>query len=287
MSVSLLSISSGSPSILYQPTFVIMPGRPLPTIPTHDVASHNTEESCYVTIGTNVYDITSFVEDHPGGGDLILGYGGKDVTDIMRDEGSHSHSEFAYETLGEYLIGFVANEKVIKAVVEHDKPEDILPLLPNANGLAALKASGVEGELAQNKPVFAATGMSGVEDLMKETDLNDDYKVNKFIDLKRPLLMQVWNGGFSKDFYLEQVHRPRRYKGGASAPLFGNFLEPLSKTAWYVIPIVWLPPVAFGTYLAYTGLSSIFQTAAYWSIGLFLWTLVEYGLHRGLFHVDG
>lgn len=264
-----------------------MPGRPLPTIPTHDVASRNNRSSCYVTIGTNVYDITRFVDDHPGGGDLILEYGGKDVSDIMRDEISHSHSESAFEVLQQHLVGFVANEKIMKAVAEHDRPEDIVPFPPNANGLAALKANGVDGELAQNKPVFAGTGMSGVEDLTKETDLNADYEKHKFLDLNRPLLMQVWNGGFSKDFYLKQVHMPRYYTGGDSAPLFGNFLEPLSKTAWYVIPIFWLPPVAFGTYLAYTGLASFLQTAAYWSIGLLVWTLLEYGLHRGLFHLDG
>ena len=52
-----------------------MPGRTLPTITQAEVKAHNTAESCYVTIGTKVYDITAFVEDHPGGGDLILEYG--------------------------------------------------------------------------------------------------------------------------------------------------------------------------------------------------------------------
>lgn len=263
-----------------------MPGVPLPTIPTHDVASHNSEKSCYVTVGAKVYDVTSFLSDHPGGGDLILEYGGKDVSEIMVDELSHTHSENAYEILKECLIGFVANEATIKAAVEHDRPEDIVPMLPNEAGMAAMKANGAIGEVDQSKPIFATTGLSSAEDLTKETDLNADYKTHRFLDLNRPLLMQVWNGGFSKDFYLEQVHRPRYYSKGDSAPLFGNFLEPLSKTAWYVIPIVWLPPVAFGSYLAYQGLPSFFQAAAYWLIGLALWTLVEYGLHRGLFHVD-
>ena len=263
-----------------------MPGIALPTIPTHDVASHNTKKSCYVTVGANVYDMTPFLDDHPGGGDLILEYGGKDVSNIMQDELSHSHSESAYEILNEYLIGFVAKEPVLKAVVEHNRPDDIVPLLPNEEGMAALRANGAADEVSQSRPIFASTGLSGVEDLTKETDPSADYKTHKFLDLNKPLLMQVWNGGFSKDFYLEQVHRPRHYTKGDSAPLFGNFLEPLSKTAWYVIPIVWLPPVAYGTYRAYEGLPSVFQTAAYWLIGLFLWTLVEYGLHRGLFHVD-
>ena len=263
-----------------------MPGIRLPTIPTHDVASHNSEESCYVTVGANVYNVTSFLPDHPGGGDLILEYGGKDVSEIMGDELSHTHSEAAYEILNDNLIGFVAKEATIKAVVEHDRPEDIVPMPPNQAGMAAMQANGAIGEVDQSKPIFANTGLSGVEDLTKETNLDDDFKVHRFLDLNKPLLMQVWNGGFSKDFYLEQVHRPRYYMKGDSAPLFGNFLEPLSKTAWYIIPIVWLPPVTYFSFVAYQGLPSFFQTAAYWLIGLSLWTLVEYGLHRGLFHVD-
>lgn len=264
-----------------------MAGAALPTLPTADVASHNNEKSCYVTIGAQVYDVTSFIPDHPGGGDLILEYGGKDVSKIMRDELSHNHSEAAYEILNESLIGFIARENVLDAVTAHDRPEDIVPMLPNKEGMAALKANGAAGELTAAREVFAATGLSCAEDLKKETNLETDFKTHRFLDLNKPLLMQVWNGGYSKAFYLEQVHRPRYYtKGDGSAPLFGNFLEPLSKTAWYVIPIFWLPPVAFGSYLAYQGLPSFFQTAAYWLIGLFLWTLVEYGLHRGLFHVD-
>ena len=263
-----------------------MPGIQLPTIPTHDVASHNSEKSCYVTVGANVYNVTSFLPDHPGGGDLILEYGGKDISEIMGDEISHIHSEAAYEILEENLIGFVASEATIEAVAEHGRPDDIVPMPPNKAGMAAMKANGAIGEVDQSKPIFAATGLSGVEDLTKETDLKADYEVHRFLDLNKPLLMQVWNGGFTKEFYLQQVHRPRYYSKGDSAPLFGNFLEPLSKTAWYIIPIVWLPLVAYGSFLAYQGLPSFFQTAAYWLIGLTLWTLVEYGLHRGLFHVD-
>ena len=259
---------------------------PLPTIPTHDVAAHNTERSCYVTLGSKVFDLTDFLGDHPGGGDLIVGYGGKDVSEIIRDGSSHTHSDSAYEVLDQHHIGYVANEKIIEAVVEHDKPDDIVPLQPNANGIAALKANGAIGEITPSKTVYAATGLSDASDLTKETDLDVDYKKHKFLDLRKPLLMQVWNGGFTKDFYLEQVHRPRYYTGGDSAPLFGNFLEPLSKTAWYIIPIVWLPLVTIGSCLAYSGLPSFFVTAAYWLLGLSLWSLVEYGLHRGLFHVD-
>ncbi|MCJ1308524.1 fatty acid alpha-hydroxylase [Agyrium rufum] len=242
----------------------------LPTIPTADVLSHNTSKSCYVTLGTKVYDITSFVSDHPGGGDLILEYGGRDITGILADEISHTHSEAAYGILEDNLVGYLATEKVMDAVVESNRPDGIVPLPP----------------ASENKAVFAATGMSSADDLSRETDPHSDFRTHKFLDLNRPLFMQVWNGGFSKDFYLEQVHRPRHYKGGDSAPLFGNFLEPLSKTAWWVVPVVWLPPVLYGTWLSACNIENKAAWGAFWMLGLGLWTLVEYVLHRLLFHID-
>ncbi|KAK7717012.1 fatty acid alpha-hydroxylase [Botryosphaeria dothidea] len=256
-----------------------MPGRTLPTITQAEVQAHNSAESCYVTIGSKVYDITEFVEDHPGGGDLVLEYAGKDVKDILEDEISHRHSDSAYEILDEHLVGFVANEKVLDAATKSPHPDNIVPLPPTEEGLKELKANGGA------QYVFAATGMSSAEDLNKETDVTSDYKTHKFLDLSKPLLPQVWFGGFSKAFYLEQVHRPRHYKGGKSAPLFGNFLEPLSLTAWWVVPTVWLPPVSYGTYLASQELPFI-HLGLYFVGGLCIWTLVEYILHRFLFHLD-
>ncbi|OJJ63811.1 hypothetical protein ASPSYDRAFT_38471 [Aspergillus sydowii CBS 593.65] len=240
-----------------------MPGRILPTFTKAEVESHNSADSCYVTLGSKVYDITSFVEDHPGGGDLVLEYAGKDVTEILRDPISHEHSESAYEILDDSLVGFIGAESSAKP----------------ANGSLA------NGD-KKSQPVYATTGMSNEEDLSVETDANQDYQKHKFLDLNKPLLMQLWNSGFSKEFYLEQVHRPRHYKGGESAPLFGNFLEPLSKTAWYVVPIVWLPPVIYGTILGHAGLGSTPAAVGYWVFGVFFWSLIEYFMHRFLFHID-
>jgi 4-hydroxysphinganine ceramide fatty acyl 2-hydroxylase len=233
-------------------------------------------------MGTKVFDITDFVESHPGGGDLVLEYGGKDVTRILKDQFSHEHSEAAYEILEDAFIGFVATEKVLDTAVKSSYPDSVLPLPPTLDGVQELK----ENDAASDVPVFASTGMSREEDLTRETDATTDYKKHKFLDLNKPLILQVWFGRFSKDFYLQQIHRPRHYKGGESAPLFGNFLEPLTKTAWWVVPMIWLPPITYGTYIARAGFSSTIQEAVYWFLGLFLWTLVEYILHRFLFHLD-
>lgn len=253
------------------------PSRTLPTFVASELATHNTAKSCYVTIGTRVFDVTDFIDSHPGGGELVLEYGGKDVTEILKDEDSHLHSEAAYEVLEDSLIGFLATEKVVDKAVKSSHPDQILP--PTSNGLK-------ENGGANGRQVYAATGMASEEDLSKETDLTADYQQHKFLDLNKPLILQVWFGGFTKDFYLEQVHRPRHYKGGESAPLFGNFLEPLTKTPWWVIPVLWIPAVAYGTYLASAGFSTVFDEAVYWFLGLFLWTFIEYLMHRFLFHLD-
>lgn len=243
-----------------------MPGRTLPTFTPAEVKSHNNAKSCYVILGSKVYDVTSFINDHPGGGDLILEHAGQDVRDAMRDVASHEHSDAAYEILDECLVGFTVLES------KGDKAE--------------FTATDDPASKISSRPVYSTTGMAGEEDLSVETDPSRDYETHKFLDLNKPLLPQLWNGGFSKEFYLQQVHRPRHYRGGESAPLFGNFLEPLSKTAWYVVPIIWLPLVTYGTVLGISGLGNVQGAVVYWIFGLFLWSLIEYFMHRFLFHID-
>lgn len=70
-----------------------------------DVAGHNNAHSCWLSRAGKVYNVTPFLNDHPGGDDLILQYAGRDVEDTMRDKNEHEHSDAAYDMLEEYLIG--------------------------------------------------------------------------------------------------------------------------------------------------------------------------------------
>jgi 4-hydroxysphinganine ceramide fatty acyl 2-hydroxylase len=177
--------------------------------------------------------MTAFLPDHPGGSELIDSYRGKDVSTIMTDEISHDHSESAYEMLEEYFIG----------VLETSKPSSLAD---------SDSQTLVEPDM---KEIFA-TGMSCEEDLNVPTNIKNDYERHKFLDLGKPLLPQIFCGGFTKEFYLQQVHRPRHYPYG-SAPLMPfAWMEPLSKTPWWVVPTLWIPCVAYGTYLAGQGLST-------------------------------
>ena len=70
-----------------------------------DVATHSKVSSCWVSRAGKVYDVTGFLDDHPGGDDLILQYGGKDIEEAMKDKLEHNHSDSAYNMLEGLVIG--------------------------------------------------------------------------------------------------------------------------------------------------------------------------------------
>lgn len=46
-------------------------------IPLEEIRGHSTEKSCWLLLHGNVYDVTEFLEEHPGGYDIILAVTGK------------------------------------------------------------------------------------------------------------------------------------------------------------------------------------------------------------------
>jgi hypothetical protein len=52
-------------------------------IAEHEIGDHNSAEDCWVVIKKQVYDITTFLDEHPGGKDIILEYAGKDATEAF------------------------------------------------------------------------------------------------------------------------------------------------------------------------------------------------------------
>ncbi|KAI0264676.1 fatty acid-2 hydroxylase [Gloeopeniophorella convolvens] len=234
-----------------------------------DVAEHNSESSCWITYKGKVLNVTHFLADHPGGEEFLLKYAGKDVEDAMKDAEEHVHSESAYDMLDEFLIG---------------------------------RLGAGENLVSED---WVATDDFEPED----TDEAADFEKNQFLDLRKPLMKQMWDCNFSKAYYLQQVHQPRHLP--ESARLFGpSVLEVLTRTQWYVVPAIWLPIAAYiglRSLLQFGGvplaqfkvdpslpLGAIFslptnafvKTAVSFLFGNFVWTLLEYLFHRFLFHVD-
>lgn len=236
------------------------------------MAKHCTSGDCWVLLyNRKVYNVTGFLDEHPAGGDLILPYAGQDVTEIMADVISHEHLESAYDMLDdEMLVGYLATSEEERNLVENKKrvPVEV-----------RLTKEAQEYDMSEFHDQLPTA-----DKLSVQTDFSEDRRKHRFLDLNQPLLPQMLRLSFSKEFYLDQVHRPRHY-GKGSAPLFGNFLEPLSLTPWWVVPMVWLPA---NFYIFYVGLvnQNPIVALSFWVLGLFTWTFIEYALHRFLFHLD-
>lgn len=69
-----------------------------------EVAKHCTKDSCWVLLGTRVYDVTGFLRMHPGGEALILRRSGKDISGEIEGP-PHRHSENARRWMEQYYIG--------------------------------------------------------------------------------------------------------------------------------------------------------------------------------------
>ncbi|KAF5450474.1 hypothetical protein F2P56_030826 [Juglans regia] len=76
-----------------------------------EVVTHNETKDCWLIISGKVYDVSAFMEDHPGGSEVLLGATGKDATNDYEDVG---HSESAKELMAKYAIGDIDASTVPK-----------------------------------------------------------------------------------------------------------------------------------------------------------------------------
>ncbi|KAJ8760419.1 hypothetical protein K2173_015086 [Erythroxylum novogranatense] len=67
-----------------------------------EASQHNTKDDCWIVIDGMVYDVSSYLDEHPGGDDVVLATTGKDATDEFEDAG---HSKSARELLETFCIG--------------------------------------------------------------------------------------------------------------------------------------------------------------------------------------
>ncbi|XP_034181988.1 cytochrome b5 isoform X2 [Osmia lignaria lignaria] len=85
-----------------------------------EVVKHNESNDLWLIIHNKVYDVTLFLDQHPGGEEVILDQGGKDGTEVFEDIG---HSSDARKIMESYKIG---------EIVESERTEG------NADGLTGI-----------------------------------------------------------------------------------------------------------------------------------------------------
>ncbi|KAL5731499.1 dihydroceramide fatty acyl 2-hydroxylase [Ranunculus cassubicifolius] len=102
------------------------------------------------------------------------------------------------------------------------------------------------------------------------------------VDLNKPLVFQV---GHLEEDYQEWIHQPIVCKEGPR--FFGSdFWEFLTRTVWWAVPVIWLPVVCWAVSLSIQRGLSLPHVGLCLVGGLIIWTLMEYSLHRFVFHIE-
>lgn len=93
---------SATSSPLQAPTPTPAPG----TYTAAEVAAHNSFKSCWTIIGGNVYDLTAWITQHPGGEGAILSICGRNGSGAFA--GQHGTDPRANRMLATFKIGALA-----------------------------------------------------------------------------------------------------------------------------------------------------------------------------------
>ncbi|XP_030858818.1 fatty acid 2-hydroxylase isoform X1 [Gorilla gorilla gorilla] len=217
--------------------------------------------ACWVRRGARLYDLSSFVRHHPGGEQLLRARAGQDISADL-DGPPHRHSANARRWLEQYYVGELRGEQ---------------------QGSVENEAVALE-ETQKTDPAM--------EPRFKVVDWDKDL-----VDWRKPLLWQVGHLGEKYDEWVHQpVTRPIRL-------FHSDLIEGLSKTVWYSVPIIWVPLVLYlswsyyrtfaqGNVRLFTSFTTEYTVAVpksmfpgLFMLGTFLWSLIEYLIHRFLFHM--
>ncbi|KAJ5118487.1 Cytochrome b5 [Penicillium atrosanguineum] len=110
----------------------------LPEYSMKDVAAHKSKTDMWIVIHGQVFDITEYLHDHPGGADVLIETAGTDATAEYEDVG---HSEDAREIMQPYLVG------VLKDAQQFVRPKAVRVVSQNApketKSSSSLRTTGI------------------------------------------------------------------------------------------------------------------------------------------------
>ncbi|KAI8891947.1 Oxidoreductase, molybdopterin-binding domain-containing protein [Globomyces pollinis-pini] len=135
-----------------------------------EVAQHTTENDCWIIVDDKVYDVTEFINRHPGGKKSILLVAGQDCTADFNS----IHSQGAHGMKEKYLIGYITSTNTTL-------PPQMPPTRSNAlqkGSLSSRITHPFDDSTTRIKVVVVGLGMVGLN--FVERLLKADEKVGRY-----------------------------------------------------------------------------------------------------------
>lgn len=222
--------------------------------------------SLVVTYKSKLYDLTKFRHKHPGGLNTLIGLNNADIK--QRFEKAPPHSDAAMYLMKEYEVKREAsNNKNLKNGLTNGT------LNGTSNGTLNVTSNGIGNGSLKSKDINSNAVEHEIDESMEH-----------LVDWSKPMLSQI---GSLKEQYSEWVNKP------VDRPLrlFGpDFLEMLTKTPWWAVPLFWIPAIIYITHMGWKEAEALDFTSnhlfLYFIGGIVLWTVLEYSLHRWVFHLN-
>ncbi|KAF4123360.1 Conserved region in glutamate synthase [Geosmithia morbida] len=143
-----------------------------------DVAKHNTSDSCWVVLYGNVYDVTDFLPEHPGGERAILSLAGKDATEEY--DPIHPPGALEDNLKADALLGHVDPDTLPKGGEEGLEASSSSAASSGANGAGGGAGSSSDGgsgsggggddgdNKPKSKPLLPLQALLNLDDIEEE-----------------------------------------------------------------------------------------------------------------------
>ncbi|KAK8096596.1 nitrate reductase [Apiospora kogelbergensis] len=115
-----------------------------------EVALHKEGTDAWMTIHGEVYDVTKYLHDHPGGADVLVEAAGMDASEAFDNAG---HSEDAFEIMEQYRVGKLKGAKKFGA-----QPVKVTLQPPQEKKVAASRSLAVSKSVAASAIAAGAIG---------------------------------------------------------------------------------------------------------------------------------
>ncbi|KAI0677091.1 cytochrome b5 [Trametes maxima] len=116
------------------------------TVTFAELKAHNNKDSLYILLHEKVYDVTKFIDEHPGGDEVILAEASRDATEAFEDVG---HSDEARALLKDMLVG------------DFEKTDELKTKGPSSSSSSHGSAVNTAVEQGSNLMYFVPLGVLG------------------------------------------------------------------------------------------------------------------------------